>query len=224
MKDTYTKHKGKERARNYKNKMKKLMKKNKKVHKNLNINSSNVENKEKPSKYQPLIDIDDEDEELPDWNDLTNKDKLKLFSTWSIVSILAYIFLITGSLFLIFNTKTESSKGELFLGLGAMLTWFSLMKFYQNNKGFNTISNTLENSFEIVIKALTGIMPIFIGFGMLGTSIFWRSYRFQDFNTSMFTLFAVMNGDMIWDAWHDIDTINFLFAQIFLYAFILFSI
>ena len=169
------------------------------------------------------MDMENE-EDMPDWNDLTNKDKLKLFSTWSIVTIISNIFLITGSLFLIINTKTVTANGEFFLGLGSMLTWFSLMKYYQNTKGFNIIANTLENSFEIVIKALTGIMPIFIGFGMLGTCIFWRSHRFNDLSTSMFTLFAVMNGDMIWDAWHDIDTINFLLAQLFLYSFILFSI
>ena len=67
-------------------------------------------------------------------------------------------------------------------------------------------------------------MPVIIGYGLLGTSLFWRSERFKDFNTSMFTLFASMNGDVIWDTWHDINSIHFLFAQLFLYSFILLSI
>jgi hypothetical protein len=129
-----------------------------------------------------------------------------------------------GSLFLILNTKTVSQKGEIILGFGAFITWISLMKFYQNVKGYNIVANTLENSFEIVFKSLTGVMPIFIGYGVLGTSIFWRSHRFTDFSTSMFSLFAVMNGDMIFDAWHDIDTIDYLLAQLYLYSFIFFSI
>lgn len=138
--------------------------------------------------------------------------------------MLGYILLIMGSIFLILNTKTVSQKGEIILGFGAMVTWISLMSFYQNVKGYNVVANTLENSFEIVFKTLAGIMPVFIGYGVLGTSIFWRSHRFTDFSTSMFSLFAVMNGDMIFDAWHDIDTIDYLLAQLYLYSFIFFSI
>jgi len=100
----------------------------------------------KQQKYQPLTD---DIGEPPNWNDLTNKDKLKLFNGWNIITIIADIFLLTGSFFLALNVKANNKKAELFIGLGAMLTWFSLLKFYQNKKGFNTIANTLENSFEI---------------------------------------------------------------------------
>jgi len=222
MKDTFKKDRGAKKAKRYRARLKDLAKKNKKTNFTSPSINNSMEGRQDKTKYQPDMDMDDE--HLPNWNDLTNKDKLKLFSTWNFVVILANILLITGSIFLILNTKTLSERGELFIGFGSMLTWFSLMRFYQNTKGYNTVANTLENSFEIVFKALTGIMPIFIGFGLLGTSIFWRSYRFCDFNTSMFTLFAAMNGDTIWDIWHDLDSINFLLAQLYLYSFILLSI
>lgn len=182
------------------------------------INSSDV--------YTPTIGFEDEEDdvELPNWNELKNDDKLKLFSRWSIVTICGDILLIMGSVFLIFNTKTVNQKGEIIIGFGAMLTWISLMKFYENVKGYNMIANTIENAFEIVFKALTGIMPVFIGYGVLGTCIFWRSHRFTSVSTSLFSLFSVMNGDMIFDCWHDIDTVDFLLAQLYLYTFIFFSI
>ena len=160
----------------------------------------------------------------PEWSELTMADKTKLFSRWSIVIIAADLLLIMGSVFLMMNTRTVSEKGELFLGFGAMLTWISLIKYYENAKGYNIIINTIENSSEIIIKAILGIMPVFIAYGIIGTCLFWRSHRFNSLSTSLFSLFAVMNGDMIFDCWHDIDSVDVLFAQIFLYSFIGFSI
>uniref|UniRef100_A0A7S3P0P5 Polycystin cation channel PKD1/PKD2 domain-containing protein n=1 Tax=Euplotes crassus TaxID=5936 RepID=A0A7S3P0P5_EUPCR len=227
MKNKYQKSQNskKRKKRDYKKKLHKISKKNKIESGVLTAINESKSEKSKISKYMPVIDLDQDDDFIPpDWDDLTKKDKLKLFNTWSLIVIFGCIFLIMGSLFLITNTRSISFTGELFLGLGSMLTWFSFLRYYQNTKGFNIISNTIENSFEIVVKALAGIMPIFIGFGLLGTCLFWRSYRFTDLSTSMFTLFATMNGDMIWDVWHDIDSINFLLAQLFLYSFILLSI
>uniref|UniRef100_A0A7S3NE95 Polycystin cation channel PKD1/PKD2 domain-containing protein n=1 Tax=Euplotes harpa TaxID=151035 RepID=A0A7S3NE95_9SPIT len=132
--------------------------------------------------------------------------------------------LIMGSLFLMLNTKSKSTQGELVFGFGTMLTWISLINYYQNVKGFNIITNTIENSSVIIFKAIAGIMPVFIGYGLIGTCIFWRSHRFNTMSTSLFSLFSVMNGDMIFDCWHDIDTVDFLLAQLYLYTFIGFSI
>ena len=176
-------------------------------------------------KYKPIMDFNEADNfDPPEWSDLTAADKTKLFSRWSILIIAADIILIMGSVFLMMNTKTVSEKGELFLGFGAMLTWISLIKYYENAKGYNIITNTIENSSEIIIKAILGILPVFIAYGIIGTCLFWRSHRFNTLSTSLFSLFAVMNGDMIFDCWHDIDSVDVLFAQIFLYTFIGFSI
>lgn len=229
MKEKFQLHKDKSNNQRYKKHIKKILLKNRSTVSpnsgfSARINASKL-SQSPTDKYQPTMDFDNEEDiDLPDWSDLTNKDKLKLFSAWSLVTIMGDILLITGSLFLMLNTRTVSQKGEIILGLGAMLTWFSLLKFYQNLKGYNIIANTIENACEIVFKALTGIMPIFIGYGMLGTCIFWRSHRFSSFSTTMFSLFAVMNGDMIFDAWHDIDTVDFLLAQLYLYTFIFFAI
>lgn len=122
------------------------------------------------------------------------------------------------------NTGNINERGEIILGLGTAITWFSLMHFFENAKGYNTILSTIENVFSMVIKVLAGFMPVFIGFGCLGVCIFWRSHRFNSLSTSLFSLFAVMNGDMIFDCWHDIDTVDYLLAQLYLYSFICFSI
>lgn len=48
----------------------------------------------------------------------------------------------------------------------------------------------------ILIKSIAGIMPIFIGYALLGQSLFWEmEFRFGSFGYAFFALFAMMNGD-----------------------------
>jgi len=228
LKDKYKKHQNSEEAKRYRAHLRRISQKNKSrlsgeiQQKNPRIQSDRT--LRSSDKYNPVLDFEDDDVELPDWNELTNMDKLKLFSGWSLVIIISNILVIIGSLFLMLNTKTVNETGELIIGLGAMLTWCSLIKFYENLKGYNVITSTLENSAEIFFKALAGVFPVFIGFGVLGTCIFWRSHRFNSLSTTLFSLFAVMNGDMIFDCWHDIDSIDYFLAQLYLYSFIFISV
>ena len=112
----------------------------------------------------------------------------------------------------------------MILGLGGMLTWVTLLKYYENTRGYNLVLNTFENSSNVAFKALLGIMPVFIGFGVLGMCLFWKSKRFMSLGASMFSLFALMNGDMVFDTMHDLDTIDVIFAQLYLYSFVALSI
>jgi len=105
-----------------------------------------------------------------------------------------------------------------------MLTWVSVLKYYENARGYNIVFRTFQNSSSIVLMAIVGILPVFIGFGVLGMCIFWRSKRFFGFGASMFSLFALMNGDMIFDSYHDLDTIDYILSQVYLYVFVSISI
>ena len=72
----------------------------------------------------------------------------------------------------------------------------------------------------MVLRAMTGIVPVFFGFAFLGLCLFWDSHRFQSISYSMFTLFAMMNGDSLYDIFYDISVFRFLLAQLFMYVFI----
>ena len=37
----------------------------------------------------------------------------------------------------------------------------------------------------------------------------------------MVTLFAVLNGDMVYDTFHDLQIINIVIAQVYLYTFVM---
>jgi len=54
---------------------------------------------------------------------------------------------------------------------------------------------TLRNAFPVILRTIAGVLPIYIGFTLLGTMIFSDSKRFSNFGNSFYNLFAVMNGD-----------------------------
>jgi hypothetical protein len=56
----------------------------------------------------------------------------------------------------------------MILGFGGMLLWVTLLKYYENTKGYNLILTTFQNASTIAWMAMVGVMPVFIGFGLLG--------------------------------------------------------
>ena len=71
---------------------------------------------------------------------------------------------------------------------------------------------------------MVGILPIYIGYAFFGLSMFSNSFRFNNFPQSLFTLYAMMNGDSLWDTYYDLSGINFLVSCVYLYTFIFFAI
>ena len=125
---------------------------------------------------------------------------------------------------MIFNTKDIHHKGDIAIGIGGMLTWITLLKYYENSGGYNIVLTTFQNSSSIVMMALMGILPLFIGFGLLGMTLFWRSKRFMSFGVSMFSLFSLMNGDIINESYLDLSTVDYFISQLYLYSFIAMSV
>ena len=164
------------------------------------------------------------DEEIPSWEKLTFNDKAMLFSYWVIAIIFTNIVVLIGCVLKLFNTRDINQKGDGILGFGGLLLWITLLRYYEHTRGYNIVLTTFQNSSGIVFKALAGILPVFIGFGLFGMWLFWNSKRFMSFGASVFSLFALMNGDMIFDAYHDLDSINYFWSQIYLYLFIAIAI
>ena len=162
--------------------------------------------------------------EIPSWDKLTLIDKARLFSYWVFAMIISNVFIFIGWCLMIFNTKDIHHKGDIAIGIGGMLTWITLLKYYENSGGYNIVLTTFQNSSSIVMMALMGILPLFIGFGLLGMTLFWRSKRFMSFGVSMFSLFSLMNGDIINESYLDLSTVDYFISQLYLYSFIAMSV
>lgn len=110
---------------------------------------------------------DEDDDANLDLNDLTFADKAQLFNYWTFFIMFGDVLQVVGSIFLSINTSTTVNQAEGMLGFGAFVSWASLIKYAENYKGYNIITNTIINSFPILIKAVIGILPLLIGTSML---------------------------------------------------------
>lgn len=83
------------------------------------------------------------------------------------------------------------------IGFGCLLTWISLTKYLENSPSYTFINRTMKVSMPVILRAMIGVFPFFMGFAFLGLCLFWESEKFSSPSYSMFTLFAMMNGDSL---------------------------
>lgn len=105
---------------------------------------------------------------------------------------------------LMMNVKTIKKNGAVLVGFATFFIWTSLMRYFVDKRGYSIIQNTIRQSGMVVLRAIIGILPFFIGFGLLGTCIFWETNRFGSFSAAAYANFALMQGDTVADMWADV--------------------
>lgn len=164
------------------------------------------------------------------WEDLTFQDKIQLFSYWSLVSIVSNFLMIFGSLANLLSAtqklELDRSSGsiELLIGLGCMSAWVGLVRYMETSTEYSILGRTLYLAMPNVLKTMISIMPVLMGYTFLGVALFYQSNRFSSATGCLTTLYALMFGDMVYETFHDLSATHYLYAQVYLYSFIFFSI
>ena len=153
------------------------------------------------------------------WNDLSFWDKIAIFNYWHIVFLLSDLFLITGCLIMLIIKQEAFMMADVFIGFGCFFAWCSLPCFVHQTTQYSLITRTVSFTLPIVGRALIGIVPVFFGFAFLGLALFWDSYRYRNIMSSIFTCFAAMNGDSLYDIFYDIINFRFLLGMAYLMIF-----
>ena len=138
------------------------------------------------------------------WENLTLHDKFKFFSVWSVIFCISNLSTIFGTFFYIFRDKLDLTIANFVLGFGCMLSWFCLIRYIETSEKHNIIMKAFRRSLPIVMRTVLSILPVFIGYVFLGMSLFWESQRFKSVSNAMFTLFSVMNGDIVFSFYDDL--------------------
>ncbi len=124
-------------------------------------------------------------ERLVLWTDLTLWGKIKLFSIWSVLSIVSGILQLFGSLqhiidvFAVFETDegiAGSAPGngvEVMIGLGCMAAWLGLIRYMETSDNYSILAKTLSFAMPNVIKTLISALPVLMGYTFLGLALFW---------------------------------------------------
>ena len=159
------------------------------------------------------------------WSDLSCQDKCNFFSVWFVLSISSCICLIVLSLSNMINIQSHSPTDngpKLLAGLGCALIWFSLLSYFEHNKGYYILIVTLKKGVPRVARFMVGVMPMMLGYAFFGMVCFGSySDRFDSFSASMITLFAILNGDVIRETFLNLDSGGSpVVSQVYMYSFI----
>lgn len=126
------------------------------------------------------------------WTQLSFWEKARLFKAWYIVSLMGDLFLIFGSLMVIFAEEFTLGYSEVFIGLGAFCTWCSITKYLANTEDFYVILRTFKEAIPTIAKVWIGILPIYIGVCFLSMTVVWEfEESFGTFQAGFYTMFSV---------------------------------
>ena len=92
------------------------------------------------------------------------------------------------------------------------MAWLTLIRYMDSSKDFGILGRTLSLSMPNVMRTLISSIPILIGYTFLGVCLFWRSNRFSSASGSLVTLYALMNGDMVYDSFYELSYIHYIYG------------
>ena len=138
---------------------------------------------------------------------------------WDILIIISNICQIIGSILGLLENDNMNVSFDMLVGFGVMLCYICLGKYFYYSLKYGLLYQAMKNAISNIIPFFIGILPIFIGFTFLGLCLFWNSERFTNVTDVMKALFAIVNGDSIFDIIVDItDKSNFA-GQIYGFLF-----
>ena len=174
----------------------------------------------KLNKYRKIIQKEKKQKKKID-NKILNESELisKPLNKWDICVIISNICQIIGSILGLLENDNMNGSIDILIGFGTMLCYICLGKYLDYNTKYALLYQTLKRSAPNVIPFLIGIMPIFIGFTFLGLCLFWNSERFTNVTDVMKALFAIVNGDSVYDIIVDITDKDNFFGQVYGYLF-----
>ncbi|DAZ97857.1 TPA: hypothetical protein N0F65_003284, partial [Lagenidium giganteum] len=149
--------------------------------------------------------------------------RLKLFNGLQMLISTALFLLLGSSIWSLSFMKAHTPISywhRMAQGTALLLLWSCLVGYLEHNRKIYSIVLTLRWGIPRVAQFLVGVSPIFIGYALFGTIYFGpRIQEFGSLGTSMVTLFAVMNGDVILDTFDALHHFGWL-GRIYLFSFI----
>ena len=164
---------------------------------------------------------EDDDNVKPKKNRKNEKDH-NLNLGWTLICLIGNIFQILGSFIYFIESSNDQTINELMIGLGALCAVMNLGRYLEYSVDYGSIYNTVTYSMPTVIRYLLGVMPIFIGYILLGLCLFWKSDFFSSPSMSFITLFSLSQGDSTLDIFKDLGSISYFLGYLYTFTFCMF--
>lgn len=160
---------------------------------------------------------------------LSSEDRWQFVNFWYIMIICNDILLILGS---ILKEQIERRNFEVdewnicsvLLGVGNMLVWFGVLRYFSFFKTYNVVILTLKQSAPKILRFLLCALMIYAGFTFCGWLVLAPYHiKFRSLATTSECLFSLINGDDMFATFSIMSGKSQLlwwFSRIYLYSFI----
>eukprot|EP01065_Artemidia_motanka_P031309 TRINITY_DN37600_c0_g1_i1.p1 TRINITY_DN37600_c0_g1~~TRINITY_DN37600_c0_g1_i1.p1 ORF type:complete len:566 (+),score=206.61 TRINITY_DN37600_c0_g1_i1:227-1699(+) len=109
---------------------------------------------------------------------------------------------------------------QLSVGLGCLLCWCRIMQHMEDAAAYKQLLETFRLGVPVVLRFVLSLLPVLIGFASLGVALFSEhTSKFESIDESFFTLFAVMNGDVVLDTIDSVKQVGLL-GPLYLMTFV----
>ena len=138
---------------------------------------------------------------------------------WTVVSLIGNAMQIIGAILTICDPYQFNSLTGFITSMGTVLAFIIFIKYMENLGSCSIVYKTIKRGLPPSINYLVGVLPLFIGYAILGKCIFWRSEFFATLTDAIASLFALMNGDSVYFIFDDLIKNHFFFGIIYCYSF-----
>jgi len=73
-----------------------------------------------------------------------------------------------GTILYLLRPIRETQIEDILMGFGCLFAWSTLPRYFMYSQKYSLILRTMEYSFPVLVRALMGIIPFFIGYAILG--------------------------------------------------------
>jgi hypothetical protein len=153
---------------------------------------------------------------------------VSILTVWVIIKTAWYIAALIYSCQVVFFRDDIATQQYIknSLGMACLLLYFGVVQYLEFFPRYYIMISVLKRTAPRVSRFLLGVLPLFIGYALLGMVAFGDEVdRFGDVPQTLRTLFAVVNGDIIYDTFNAVDVVGwggsvyvFLYITLFTYV------
>jgi len=151
---------------------------------------------------------------------LSYGDAAALFNWWWLMSLASHAVQVCVAIYCLSTTSPDAIFRFSLLGWSCALSWINICQYFEHFPGFYVGFTTTAIGIVSVAKYTLSVFPILTAFTILGTCLFWKAEFFKSFSASYASLFALLNGDIVHDAFNALWEVAGLGGHMFLYVFI----
>lgn len=160
---------------------------------------------------------------------LSQDDKMQFVNFWYIMIVMNDVLLILGSILKEQIERKNFSVDQwnicsVLLGVGNMLVWFGVLRYFSFFKTYNVVILTLKQSAPKILRFLLCALMIYAGYTFCGWLVLAPyHFKFRSLATTSECLFSLINGDDMFATFSVMTPKSQLlwwFSRIYLYSFI----